>query len=105
MTVAAEKYRALAVERVQSGDGRASETDRQAAFANVDVPAGARALIDKVTNNAWKVTDEDVAAAKVAGLTEDQLFELCVCAAMGQSTRQLDTAMAALDEATKGESS
>lgn len=90
------------MERVQSGDGHASVGDRRAAFANADVPAAARALIDKITRTAWKVTDEDVAAAKAAGVSEDQLFELCVCAAMGQSTRQLDAAMAALDEASEG---
>ena len=96
----AERFRLAAVERVLGGDGRASVAERRAAFGNADVSAG-RALIDKVAKNAWKVTDEDVAAAKAAGLTEDQVFELCVCAAMGQATRQLDAAMAALDEATK----
>ena len=51
--------------------------------------------------NAYKVTNEDVAAAKAAGVAEDAIFELAVCASLGQSTRQLDTAMAALDAATK----
>lgn len=101
MSDAAQKYRREAIARVISGDGRATVADRKAAFANTDVPAGARALIDKVTKTAWKVTDEDVAAAKAAGVSEDQLFELTVCASMGQATRQLDAAMAALDEATK----
>jgi alkylhydroperoxidase family enzyme len=102
MSADAEKFRRAAVENVLGGKGRASVEDRRAAFANADVPAAGRALIDKVTKNAWKVTDEDVAAAKAAGLTEDQVFELSVCAAMGQATRQLDAAMAALDEATRG---
>ncbi|MGE0395796.1 MAG: hypothetical protein AB7T06_03635 [Kofleriaceae bacterium] len=101
MSDAAKKFRQAAVERVQNGDGHASIRDRKAAFANTDVPEAARALLDKVTKTAWKVTDEDVAGAKAAGLSEDQLFELSVCAAMGQATRQLDAAMAALDEAMK----
>ncbi len=101
MSEAAKKYRSTVVDRVQNGDGHASTSNRRAAFANVDVPAGARALIDKVAKTAWKVTDDDVAAAKAAGVTEDQVFELAVCAAIGQATRQLDSAMAALDEATK----
>lgn len=100
MSDAAAKHRKLAVERVQSGDGHASAADRRAAFANQNVPDSARALIDKIAKTAWKVTDEDVAAAKQHH-TEDQLFELAVCAAMGQATRQLDAAMAVLDEATK----
>ena len=101
MSDAAQRFRREATARVISGDGRASVADRKAAFANTDVPASARALIDKVTKTAWKVTDEDIAAAKAAGVSEDQLFELTVCASMGQATRQLDAAMAALDEATK----
>lgn len=101
MSELAHKYRAAAAARVTSGTGHASVADRTAAFANTDVPPGVRALIDKVAKNAWKVTDEDVAAAKAAGATEDQLFELTVCAAMGQATRQIESAMSALDEATK----
>jgi hypothetical protein len=48
------------------------------------------------------VTDEDVEAVKAAGLSEDDIFELAVCAALGQSARQLAAALAALDEATAG---
>ena len=89
-----------AIARVTSGDGTASVEDRRAAFANA-LPAShpGAALIAKVAQHAWKVTDEDVADAKAAGLSEDQIFELVVCAAMGQSKRQLTSALAALEEA------
>ena len=60
---------------------------------------GVSMLLVAVTRNAWKVTDEDVAAVKAAGVPEDQIFELAVCASLGQSTRQLDAALAALDAA------
>lgn len=99
MNEAASRLRKGVVERVLHGAGQTTGDDRRAAFENRDVPQAARALIDKVTKNAWKVTDEDVAAAKRAGLTDDQVFELSVAAALGQSTRQLDAALAALDEA------
>ena len=89
------------VKRILDGDGTAGREDRRAAFANHGVPPAARALVDKVVNNAYKVTDEDVAEAKAAGLAEDAIFELVVCAAIGQSTRQLDSALVALDAATK----
>ena len=89
------------VERILEGDGRASREARRAAFKNEGVAESARTLIDKVTKHAYRVTDEDIAAAKAGGLSEDQIFELAVCAAVGQSTRQLDAALAALDEATK----
>ena len=37
---------------------------------------------------------------KAKGVSEDEIFELTVCAAYGQATRQLNAALAALDEAT-----
>jgi alkylhydroperoxidase family enzyme len=98
MSEAVERLRALVVEKALHGPGKASGDARRAAFDNAD-SAPARALVAKVTANAWKVTDEDVAAAKRAGLSDDEIFELVVCAALGQSTRQLDAALAALDEA------
>ena len=101
MSETAHRLRSVVVERALHGPGKASGDARRAAFDNQNVPAAARALIEKVAKNAYKVIDEDIAAAKAAGLTEDQLFELVVCAALGQSTRQLDSALAALDEATR----
>lgn len=101
MSDAANRLRSVVVERALHGPGKAGGDARRAAFDNKAVPEAARALIDKVANNAYKVIDEDVAAAKAAGLSEDELFELVVCAALGQSTRQLDAAMAALDEACR----
>jgi alkylhydroperoxidase family enzyme len=89
------------VARILEGEGTSSKADRKAAFANEGVPEAGRALIDKVAKNAYRVTDEDVKAAKAAGLSEDAIFELTVCAAIGQATRQIDNALAALDEATK----
>jgi hypothetical protein len=38
-----------------------------------------------------------------SGLSEDQIFEIVVCAAVGQATRQYDTAFAALEAATERE--
>lgn len=97
MTDAARRFRAAAVANVLEGAGEAAREDRRAAFENRGVPASARALIDKVVRHAYRVTDDDIAAAKAAGLTEDQIFELCVCAAMGQASRQYQAALAALD--------
>src|SRR5262249_9723338 len=53
---------------------------------------------------AYTVTDADIAAVKAAAVSEDQIFELAVCAAIGQATRQYDAALAALDAATEGNS-
>jgi alkylhydroperoxidase family enzyme len=101
-----ERFRQVVVDRVLSGDGTASPEQRRAAYDN-HTPALAepvRALIDKVARHAYRVTDEDVAAAKAAGASEDQLFELCVCAAIGQSMRQLAAAHGAIAAAEHGRS-
>lgn len=88
------------VERILEGPGQSSPEQRRAAFANEGVDEPARALIDKVAKHAYKVTDEDVAAVKQS-MSEDQIFELAVCAAVGQASRQLESALAALEAATK----
>ena len=64
-----------------------------------------RTLIDKVARRAHRVTDEDVTAVRFAGLNEDQVFEIVVCAAIGQATRQHDNALAALASASGEEGS
>jgi hypothetical protein len=87
------------VTRILEGDGMASPGQRRAAFENGELPEPARTLIDKVTKRAYTVTDEDIAAVRTSGLTEDQIFELALCAAIGEATRQYDTAIAALDAA------
>jgi hypothetical protein len=101
MSDAADRFREAVVERALHGPGTASAETRRAAFDNTGVDTGARALVDTVARHAWKVTDGDVAAAKVAGLSEDEIFELVVCAALGHSSRQLRAARAALDAATQ----
>jgi hypothetical protein len=92
------ELRRQVIERVVDGAGTADRAARRAAFDNRDVDPRAAALIAKVSANAWEVTGNDVAAAKAAGLTEDQVFELSVCAAIGQATRQLDAALTAVGQ-------
>jgi alkylhydroperoxidase family enzyme len=89
--------------RILEGRGHASRTERHAAFENARLAAPVSTLIDKVAKWSHKVTDEDIAAAKAAGLSEDQIFELVVCAAVGQATRQYDTALSALTAASAKE--
>ncbi|MEO8608808.1 MAG: hypothetical protein ABI690_13035 [Chloroflexota bacterium] len=91
------------VARVLEGDGRASQVLRRAAFDNTGLAAPLSTLINKVAKHAYKVTDEDIIAAGASGLNEDQVFELVVCAAIGQSTRQYKIALAALDAVTDKE--
>jgi hypothetical protein len=100
MSEAAAKQRQIVIARVLNGPGRTAHAARRAAFDNAGVDGRASALIDKAARRAWTVTSADVAAAASAGLSDDEVFELVVSAALGQSARQLAAALAALDEAT-----
>ena len=93
--------RARLLQTVLGPAGNAAQATRRAAFDNKDVPEAVRALIDKVARHAFKIVDEDIAAAKAAGVSEDELFELVVCAAVGQASRQYEGALAALAAATE----
>jgi len=90
------------VTRVLEGDGRASRAWRRAAFENAGLAEPLFTLIDKVTKQPTRVTDEDIAKVEASGLSEDQIFELVICAAIGQATRQYETALEALAEAMTG---
>ena len=99
------RARKALVARILEGDGRASHVQRRAAFNNAGLPQPLSTLIEKVAKRASTVTDEDIAAAKASGLSEDQIFEIVVCAAIGQATRQYETALAALGAVTAKERS
>ncbi len=86
--------------RILEGEGKAPPSERRAAFNNSGLAEPAGTLVDKVARHAYRVTEEDITAARVSGLSEDQIFETVVCAAIGQATRQYDTALAALEAAT-----
>ena len=96
--------RAALTERILEGKGAASPAQRRAAFANAEFAEPLSTLVRKVVQHAHRVTDADVALARSSGLTEDQIFELVVCAAVGQATRQYESALAALDAAVGKES-
>lgn len=95
------KARKALIARLLEGDGQASHAQRRAAFDNAASGEPLATLIRKLTKQAHEITDQDVAAARASGLSEDQIFELVVCAAVGQATRQHDAALAALESATK----
>ena len=86
--------------RILEGDGNASPSVRRAAFNNSGLVEPLGALVDKVARHAYRVTDQDISTARASGRSEDQVFEIVVCAAIGQATRQYDTALAALEAAT-----
>jgi hypothetical protein len=87
------------VARVLDGDGSASHTQRREAFSNTELSEPLHTLLSKVAENPTQISDDEIAAVKAAGFSEDQIFELVVCAAVGQSARQYEAGLAALDEA------
>ena len=91
------------VTRVLEGTGHASRAQRRAAFDNIGLEAPLGTLIEKVAKRAHTVTDEDIAAVRAVGLSEDQIFEIVICGAVGQAIRQHDKALAALEAATRKE--
>jgi len=88
-------YRALE-DRILNGEGKASPAQRDRAFNNVGLSPPLDGLLDKVATRPTQVTNADFAAARAAGFSEDELFELVVCAAVGQSARLYDAGLAAL---------
>ncbi|WP_329000867.1 hypothetical protein OHA18_41360 [Kribbella sp. NBC_00709] len=91
-------YRALE-DRVVLGEGMSSTQDRARAFANDGLSSPLADLIGKVADRPAQVTGHDLQAAKTSGLSEDEMFELVVCAAVGKSARLYDAGLAALVEA------
>jgi hypothetical protein len=91
------------VTRVLQGGGESSHAQRRAAFDNAEIAEPTGTLIRKVARDASEVTDDDIAALGRSGLSEDQVFEIVVCAAIGQATRQYEAALTALQAAKGGE--
>ena len=102
MTDISQLHNALVARRL--GDrGKAPRTLRGSAFdggASGGLSEPLRTLVEKVAHHSDQVTDGDIAAVRAAGLTEDQIFEVVVCAAVGQANRQYTSALAVLAEAT-----
>lgn len=72
---------------------------RQAAAAGQldDSPLGR--YLAKVRDAAWRITTEELDALRAAGVSDDELFELTVAAALGKSRAQLSAALSAVDAA------
>lgn len=96
-----EGARQALVKRILEGNDNASFSERRAAFDNRDLAAPLDELVHKIAVHAYRVTDEDIDRAKRAGFSEDKIFEIVVCAAVGEANRQHDAALAALEAADR----
>ena len=87
------------VRRLLSGEATTSPQDRAGAFHRADLPEPLDRLMAEVARGRAHVSDDDITLAKTAGFSEDQIFELVICAAVGAATRQYETGLAALSRA------
>jgi hypothetical protein len=85
------------LKRILEGPGKASPSERRAALNASGLAKPIDALVDKVAKHAYLVTGEDINSARESGVSEDQVFEIMVCAAIGQANRQYDAALAVLE--------
>jgi hypothetical protein len=97
-----KESRKAVISRILEGEGKTSNAQRRSAFDAAGLAEPLGTLVRKIAKHAHTVTDSDIAAARASGLSEDQVFEMVVCAAIGQATRQHDMALAALDAAVNG---
>lgn len=78
-------------------DGEAPQDWRRAAFDNIGPENDRiRELVGKVATAPTGVTDLDFRHAAEVGLSDDQIWELVICAAVGQAARGYENAIHAL---------
>ena len=58
-----------------------------------DLPEPLRPYLEKVSKHAYKVTNKDIENLKAAGYSEDEIFELTICAALGSGLARLEKTM------------
>ena len=82
---------------VLDGPGRLDPSLRRQVALGQPPPELA-ALVEKIRDHAYRVTDADIDALR-ARYDEDQLFETIVAAALGAAEDRLQRALAVLEEA------
>lgn len=81
---------------VLRGKAVLSPTVRRIALEGGDAGTDSRDYLAKVRAHAYRVTDEDVAALRSAGWTDETIYELTIAAAVGEGLRRLDVGLDAL---------
>ena len=65
--------------------------------AGAGIPADLREFVDMAALHAYRITDEEVAALRRAGYSEDAIFETAISAAIGGGLARLERGLAALE--------
>lgn len=61
-----------------------------------DYPEELRAFLVKVRDASYRITDDDIAELRRAGLDEDEIYELTVAAVVGIAFERLESAKRAM---------
>lgn len=96
-----------AIEALLGSSGKSDPALRAAVFERTrtnasEIPAvpgvaELRALVEKIAERPWMVSDEDFSKLRHAGYSEDQIFELTVAAAAGAGVRRFEAGLRALE--------
>ncbi|MGH7490994.1 MAG: hypothetical protein ACREOO_01230 [bacterium] len=62
----------------------------------LEVPVDLLAYVDKVTQCAYKITDQDIQRLKKIGYSEDAIFEITLCASVGAGLARLERGLMTL---------
>ena len=73
-----------------------SSAAREALLSGANPGAPFDAWAEKVRREAYRIGDDDVAALRAAGASEDEIYEVTVCAAVSASLLHLDLGLSAL---------
>ncbi|MFL5781063.1 MAG: hypothetical protein ACJ760_07115 [Thermoleophilaceae bacterium] len=79
---------------LQHGGAVATGEGNDDALSELGSAAG---IVDKVARHAYRITDEDVEAARAGGWTDHQLFDVVVAAAVGAGVTRRTLGRAAVD--------
>ena len=77
-------------------DEAARLAGRDAPPPSDEVPEALVPLVEKVVFHAYKITDDDIDAARAAGHDEDELFDVIVAAALGAGLVRRERGLAAI---------
>jgi alkylhydroperoxidase family enzyme len=98
-----------AIDALLGPSGKSDAVLRAAVFERARKSAGGipavpgalelRALVEKIDERPWTVSDEDFSKLRQAGYSEDQIFEVTIAAAAGAGVRRFEAGLRALEAA------
>lgn len=81
---------------VLHSDGASDRATRSAAADGGELPERLHAYLAAVRDESYRITDGQLAALKAGGVSEEEIFEVTVAAALGASLRRLDAGLRAI---------